>query len=191
MYIVIGLGNTGKKYDYTRHNVGFDVIDYLSKKHSISVDRLKYKSLIGKGKISGEDVLLVKPQTFMNLSGQAFVEVLNFYKPENDKVIIIYDDIDTEIGKLRIRKKGSAGTHNGMKNIIYLSGRDDMYRLRVGVGKPPQGYDLANYVLGKFSKTEVDIISKVIINSGEAVEDWIKQDIDYAMNKYNTMLVEK
>jgi PTH1 family peptidyl-tRNA hydrolase len=185
MYVIIGLGNPGRKYDYTRHNVGFDVIDYLSKKHDIPVDRLKHKALVGEGRIGGQKVMLVKPQTFMNLSGQALVSVVEYYKSEENKVIVVYDDIDTEVGKIRIRKKGSGGSHNGMRNIIYLWKKQDFPRVRIGIGQPKPGYDLADYVLGKFSKEEVDLIAKVIIRSADAIEDWMANDIEYAMNKYN------
>ncbi|MBN2898925.1 MAG: aminoacyl-tRNA hydrolase [Clostridia bacterium] len=185
MYVIIGLGNPGKKYDYTRHNIGFDVIDYLSKKHGISVDRLKHKALVGEGRINGKRVMLVKPQTFMNLSGQALMSIIDYYKSQSDQVIVIYDDIDTELGKLRIRKKGSGGSHNGMRNIIYLWKNEDFPRVRIGIGKPKPGYDLADYVLGRFSKDEVDLVAPVIVRAAEAVEDWIVSDIDQVMNKYN------
>lgn len=185
MYVIIGLGNPGRKYDYTRHNVGFDVIDYLSKKHDIAVDRLKHKALVGQGRIHGQKVMLVKPQTFMNLSGQSLVDIVAYYKSEEHKVIVIYDDIDTAVGKIRIRKKGSGGSHNGMKNIIYLWKKQDFPRVRIGIGQPKAGYDLADYVLGRFSKEEVAVMTEVIVRSADAIEDWIAHDIDYTMNKYN------
>ncbi len=185
MFVIIGLGNPGKKYDYTRHNVGFDVIDYLSKKYDIPVDRIKHKALTGEGRIKGKKVMLVKPQTFMNLSGEALISIVEYYKAQNDKVIVVYDDIDTAIGKLRIRKKGSAGSHNGMKSIIYLWKNQDFPRIRIGIGQPKPGYDLADYVLGRFSKEEVTLIAEVIVRSAEAIETWMEHDIEYAMNRYN------
>lgn len=185
MFVIIGLGNPGKKYNYTRHNVGFDVIDYLSKKHDIPVERIRHKALIGEGRIKGQKVMLVKPQTFMNLSGEALMKIVDYYKANNDKIMVIYDDIDTAVGKIRIRKKGSGGSHNGMRNIIYLWKNQDFPRVRVGIGQPKPGYDLADYVLGKFSKEEVDVIAPVIVKSAEAIEAWIEHGVEYAMNKYN------
>lgn len=185
MFVIIGLGNPGKKYDRTRHNVGFDVVDYLSKKYDIPVERIKHKALVGEGRIKGKKVMLVKPQTFMNLSGQALMSIVEYYKAQNDKVIVVYDDIDTAIGKLRIRKKGSAGSHNGMKNIIYLWKNQDFPRVRIGIGQPKPGFDLADYVLGRFSKEEVDLIADVIVRSADAIEAWMEHDIEHAMNKFN------
>ena len=129
--------------------------------------------------------MLVKPQTFMNPSGQALISVVDYYKSEKDQVIVVYDDIDTVVGKIRIRKKGSGGSHNGMKNIIYLWKNQDFPRVRIGIGQPKAGYDLADYVLGKFSKDEVDIIGPVIVRSAQAIELWMEEDIEVAMNKYN------
>jgi len=185
MFVIIGLGNPGKKYAYTRHNVGFDVIDYLSKKHDIPVERLKHKALIGEGRIKGKKVMLVKPQTFMNLSGESLMSVVDYYKSKNDKVIVVYDDIDTAIGKIRIRKKGSGGSHNGMRNIIFLWKNQDFPRVRIGIGQPKPGFDLADYVLSKFSKDEVDLIAPAIVKSAEAIETWMEEGIELAMNKYN------
>lgn len=185
MFVIIGLGNPGKKYDYTRHNVGFDVVDYLSKKHNIPVERIKHKALIGEGRINGKKVMLVKPQTFMNLSGEALMSIVDYYKSQNDQVIVVYDDIDTAVGKIRIRKKGSGGSHNGMRNIIYLWKNQDFPRVRVGIGQPKPGYDLADYVLSRFSKEEVDIIAPIIMRCGDAVETWMDEGIEVAMNKYN------
>ncbi len=185
MFVIIGLGNPGKKFDYTRHNVGFDVIDYMSKKYDIKVEKIKHKALIGEGRIKGQKVMLVKPQTYMNLSGEALMSIVNFYKAQNDKVIVVYDDIDTAIGKLRIRKKGSGGSHNGMRNIIYLWKNQDFPRVRIGIGQPKPGFDLADYVLGRFSKEEVKLVAPIIVRSAEAIEAWMENDIEYAMNKYN------
>lgn len=185
MFVIIGLGNPGKKYDYTRHNVGFDVVDYLSKKHNIPVERIKHKALIGEGRINGKKVMLVKPQTFMNLSGEALMSIVDYYKSQKDQVLVVYDDIDTAVGKIRIRKKGSGGSHNGMRNIICLWKNQEFPRLRVGIGQPKPGYDLADYVLGRFSKEEVDLIAPVIVRCGHAVETWMEEGIEITMNKFN------
>ena len=136
MYLIVGLGNPGSKYEKTRHNVGFVTVDVLAGRLGIKVNKLKFKSLIGEGNIGSEKVVLIKPQTYMNLSGEAVMQAINFYKPDHDKIFVIYDDIDLDVGRLRIRKKGSGGTHNGMRNIIYLTGFDDFPRFRRGVSKP-------------------------------------------------------
>lgn len=186
MYIIVGLGNPGKQYEATRHNVGFIAVDEIAKRLNIRMDKLKFKSIIGEGRVGMEKVVLVKPQTFMNLSGQAVVELMNFYKVPRQNLIVLYDDIDIEVGKLRIRHKGSGGTHNGMRNIIYLLGYDDFPRFRIGVSKPKNpNYDLADYVLGKFDKSEVNDMIKSIELSAEAVIYAVETTVDKAMNKYN------
>jgi PTH1 family peptidyl-tRNA hydrolase len=184
MYVIVGLGNPGKKYAHTRHNVGFDVIDRLSAAYHINVDKLKFKSLIGEGTIGNEKVLLVKPQTFMNLSGEAVMQIVNYYKVPAEKLIVIYDDIDTDFGKLRIRKKGSAGTHNGMKNIIYLLQTDLFPRVRIGIGKPEHG-DLKDYVLRRFGKSEETTLDEMLSRAVEATAVIVKEDPDLAMNRFN------
>lgn len=185
MYLVVGLGNPGKQYETTRHNVGFVAIDEIAKKIDVKIDKLKFKSIIGEGRIGGKKIILAKPQTFMNLSGQAVVELMKFYKIEPQNLIVIYDDIDLEVGKLRIRKSGSSGTHNGMRNIIALTGKQDFPRIRIGVSRPRPGQDLANFVLSRFEKTEVDTMISVIENSALAVIETMTSDLDKAMNMYN------
>ena len=147
MYVVVGLGNPGRKYEHTRHNVGFDIVDVLAQRNNITLARLRCKAVVGEGTIAGQRVALALPQTYMNLSGESVVQLVNWYKPERDQLIICFDDVDLPEGKLRFRPSGSAGTHNGMRNIIYLLGRDDFPRLRVGIGRPPEGWDLKDYVL--------------------------------------------
>ncbi len=184
MYVIAGLGNPGKKYEGTRHNVGFEVIDYLAYRNKIDMKKVKHKALIGEGIIEGEKVMLVKPQTFMNLSGESILDICEYYKVSLNKLIVAYDDIDTDLGKLRIRKKGSGGTHNGMNNIIYSLQEDEFPRIRVGIGRP-QGNALIPHVLGKFKDSEKEDIILSIRLASEAIESIIKEDIDKSMNKYN------
>ncbi|KAB3531846.1 aminoacyl-tRNA hydrolase [Alkaliphilus serpentinus] len=184
MYIVVGLGNPGNKYSGTRHNVGFHTIDLLAERNGIKVGKLKFKSLYGEGFIAGEKVLLVKPQTYMNLSGQSVIDLVNFYKMDMKNLIVIYDDIDVKLGSLRIREKGSAGTHNGMKSIIYLLQRDDFPRIRIGVGRP-ETEDLGDYVLSPFIGEEIPVIKDVIQRAAMAAETIIQKELQEAMNKYN------
>lgn len=185
MKIIAGLGNPGEKYEKTRHNVGFRTIDFISEKQNIKVDRIKFKALIGEGFLGGEKIILVKPQTFMNLSGESIVEISRFYKIEMEDLYVIYDDIDVELGKLRIRKKGSSGSHNGMKNIIYHLQSDEFPRFRIGISSPPPGENLINYVMSPFSKTEYDLLNDVIKQCAEAIETSIEENFDIAMNRYN------
>ena len=185
MYIIVGLGNPGTKYQNTKHNVGFMCLDLISEKWGIKVDKIKFNALIGEGNYKGEKVILVKPQTFMNLSGQAVNQIMNFYKADRQNLFILYDDIDIDIGKLRIRKKGSSGTHNGMKNIIYLLGYDDFPRFRIGVSKPPAYMDLANYVLSKFTDEEIKKLIPILNDAVDACLFAIETDIEKSMNKYN------
>ena len=184
MYIIVGLGNPGLKYQNTKHNVGFMSIDILANKLNIKVDKIKFKALIGEGNYKGEKIILVKPQTFMNLSGESVLQLMNFYKVEHSNLFIIYDDIDIDVGKLRIRQKGSSGTHNGMKNIIYLLGYDDFPRFRIGVSKP-KNMDLASYVLSRFSDDEIELLLDVLDNCTEACLYAIEHGLDKSMNKYN------
>lgn len=185
MYIIAGLGNPGAQYVKTRHNVGFMAIDILSQKLNIDVSKSKHKALIGEGKINGEKVILVKPQTYMNLSGESISEILKFYKVDINNLIVMYDDIDITVGNLRIRPNGSAGTHNGMKSIICNLNKQEFPRVRIGVGAPPKGWDLANYVLGEFPKEEQEIIFGALMNATDAVLEIVKNDVASAMNKYN------
>ena len=185
MYVIVGLGNPGKQYENTRHNVGFNVIDILAKENNISVTKIKHKALIGEGRIANNKVLLVKPQTYMNLSGETLIDIYNYYKVDMDKIIVIYDDIDLDVGKLRIRKKGSAGTHNGMRSIVKCLGSGEFPRIRVGVSKPMPGQNLADFVLSRFRKEEAIDLDTGLEKAYRAVECIISEDIDKSMNKYN------
>ncbi len=186
MYIIAGLGNPTKQYENTRHNAGFAVIDYLSEKYQIPVKQAGFKGLYGSGYIEGQKVLLLKPQTFMNLSGESIRAAMDFYKidPE-EELIIIYDDISLAPGQLRVRGKGSAGGHNGIKNIILHLGDQKFPRIKVGVGEKPAGYDLADYVLGHFSKEEQKQMDEAFAQAGAAVEVILTEGIDAAMNRFN------
>lgn len=185
MYIIVGLGNPGKQYEATRHNVGFIAIDEIAKRLQIRMDKLKFKAVIGEGRIGAEKVILAKPQTFMNLSGQTVVEMMNYYKVPMENLIVIYDDIDIEVGQIRIRHKGSAGTHNGMRNIIYLLGDDNFPRIRIGVSKPKTEQDLASFVLSKFDKSEIEPMIQSIETAAMAAIESVETTVDIAMNKYN------
>ena len=185
MYVVVGLGNPGKQYDKTRHNVGFDVIDILAEEYGISVSKIKHKALIGEGRVGTEKVLLVKPQTYMNLSGETLIDIYNYYKIDMENIIVIYDDIDLDVGKIRIRKKGSGGTHNGMRSITKCLGSTDFPRVRVGVSKPRSGQDLADFVLSRFRKEEADDVQLGLEKAAKSVDVMIRDNIDLAMNKYN------
>ena len=184
MYVIVGLGNPGKKYEQTRHNMGFLTIDVLAEELGIKVDRLKFKGLIGEGSYEGEKVILVKPQTYMNLSGECVREIVNFYKLPLENLIVIYDDIDIKAGLIRIRKFGSAGTHNGMRNIVYLLGDDKFPRIRVGVGNDHRG-DLIDFVIGGFSKEEVPLLEAAVTNAAKSCLSIMKDGIDKAMNLFN------
>lgn len=189
MFLVVGLGNPGKEYDGTRHNIGFEAIDYISKKYNIDVNRTKFKGVFGEGFINGNKVVLLKPTTYMNLSGESIREAINFYKLEKEEVIVIYDDISLEVGKLRIREKGSAGGHNGIKSIIANMSTDIFPRIKIGVGQPKG--DLVSHVLGKFSKEEVQDLNEVIEASARAVEIMIKDGTKEAMNELNGFKLSK
>lgn len=185
-YIVVGLGNPGRQYENTRHNCGFDAIDKLAQKHNFDIKKLRFKSLTGECRIGSSKCLVMKPSTFMNLSGQAVVEAMNFYKIPPENVIVIFDDISLDVGKMRIRRKGSDGGHNGMKNIIYLSGSDMFPRIKLGVGKKPHPeYDLKDWVLGKFSAADRKTLEQVLDNAVEAVELMVADKTADAMQKFN------
>ncbi len=186
MYIIAGLGNPGREYVGTRHNIGFEVLDAVAAKYDISIKKAKFNALFGEGTINGEKVVLIKPQTYMNLSGDSIREFKAWYKVDDSQIIIIYDDVSLPIGKLRIRPKGSAGGHNGIKSIIYQLKTDEFPRIRVGVGKPENPeYDLADYVLGKFGKKEVEILVPAAVKAAEAVGMIIDEGIEKAMSSYN------
>lgn len=186
MYIIVGLGNPSREYQNTRHNIGFDVIDFMAQKAGISMDTKKHKAHIGKGVIDGQKVVLAKPQTYMNLSGESVRALIDFYKISiEDQLIVIFDDVSLDVGQIRIRKKGSAGGHNGIKSIIAHLGTTDFMRIKMGVGEKPKGYDLADYVLGHFSRSERDVMEESIAHCNEAVKVMISDGADKAMNLYN------
>ncbi|MBS5062468.1 MAG: aminoacyl-tRNA hydrolase [Hungatella hathewayi] len=185
MYIIVGLGNPTKEYDKTRHNVGFSVIDVLADRIGIDVSEKKHRALCGKGMLEGQKVILAKPQTFMNLSGESVRAMVDFYKVSPDEVIIVYDDISLEPGQLRIRTKGSAGGHNGIKNIIAHLGTQEFPRIKVGVGEKPKYMDLADYVLSRFSKGEQELMDDAFREAADAVTMMISEGMDAAMNHFN------
>ncbi len=184
MHLIIGLGNPEDRYGATRHNVGFEVINYFSQKENIDLRKVKHRALIGEGFVGGKKVMLVKPQTYMNLSGESVREIVDYYNVPLEKVLVVYDDIDLDVGRLRLRSKGGGGTHNGMRSIIYQLREDEFPRLRIGIGKPDR-QDLTSYVLGKFSSEDREEIIKTIIKAGEAIKVFIFKGIQEAMNEYN------
>ena len=187
MFIIAGLGNPGRQYEGTRHNIGWQVIDELAQKHHIKVIESKFKGLVGKGMIGSEKVILLTPLTIMNLSGESIREAVNFYKiDETTNLIVIADDISLDVGHIRMRKKGSAGGHNGLKNIIANLGHEEFMRIKMGIGDKPAGYDLADYVLGHFSTEEEKILSESRKRAVLAIETIMSDGIDKAMNLYNT-----
>lgn len=185
MYIIIGLGNPTAQYQATRHNVGWDALTRLSDDFRIPLDFKKHKAICGKGSIEGERVVLAQPVTYMNLSGESVRELVDFYKVSPEEIIVIYDDISLDVGQLRIRKKGSAGGHNGIKSIISCLGTDEFPRIKVGVGDKPKDWDLADYVLSRFMKEEQPVIREALKDTSDAVRMIITSGIDVAMNQYN------
>ena len=185
MYIVAGLGNPGAQYDRTRHNVGFDAIEFLAASYRIPLSRIKYKALVGEGVIQGHRVLLVKPQTFMNLSGDSLHEILHFYKEPPENLLVIYDDVDLPVGKLRVRPKGSAGTHNGMRSILNRIGSENFPRVRIGIGRPPEGWQLSDFVLSRFSVAEREAVNEAIERTSTAVSAILAAGAEAAMSRYN------
>lgn len=185
MYIIAGLGNPGREYDGSRHNVGFMTIDKLADRYHIEIREKAHRAYIGKGMIEGQRVILIKPQTYMNLSGESIRSVMDFYKVELENLIVIFDDISLEPGQLRIRKKGSAGGHNGIKSIIAHLGTQDFARIKVGVGAKPPKMDLAYYVLGHFSKGEKERMEQAYNDGAAAAAAMMAEGIDNAMNRYN------
>ena len=185
MYVIAGLGNPGREYEGTRHNVGFMTLDALADKYNIDVREKAFKGLIGKGVIEGNKVILVKPQTYMNLSGECIRQVMDYYKVDPSEFIVIYDDISLVPGGIRIRKKGSAGGHNGIKNIIAHLGTQEFPRIKVGVGDKPKGMDLADYVLGHFSKEDQAKMDEAFKDAANAAEMILDKGMDAAMNHYN------
>lgn len=185
MYLVVGLGNPENEYENTRHNMGFDAINEIAKNNNINITKNKFKGLYETGVIQGEKIILLKPQTYMNLSGESVKEIMDFYDIELNKIIVIYDDIDTEKGSIRIRKQGGPGSHNGMKSIVQELKSTEFIRIRVGIGQPEFKSDMINYVLSKISEEEKNILQQGIKKAAEAVEEIIKNGIDIAMNKFN------
>lgn len=187
MYLIAGLGNPTREYAGTRHNIGYDTITRLCDEYRITLDIKKHKGLCGKGSIGGEKVLLVQPLTYMNLSGDCIKEAADFYKINPAHIIVIYDDISLPVGKLRVRAKGSAGGHNGMKSIIARLGTEEFVRVRIGIGEKPAGWDLADYVLGRFKTDELPLMREAVGNAAKACELIIKDGIETAMNRSNSL----
>lgn len=186
-YIIVGLGNPGSEYEFTRHNAGFLTVDKLCEKYNFKVNKLKFKSLCGDTIISGKRCLVIKPSTYMNKSGESVVEAMNFHKIPIERVLIIFDDISLEPSQLRIKRKGSDGGHNGIKNIIYLSGKDTFPRIKIGVGKKPHPqFDLADWVLSSFKKDEFKLMTEAFDKAVQAIEMIVGGNIDKAMNDFNT-----
>lgn len=185
MYLIIGLGNPEEDYSNTRHNMGFDTINKLAKQYEIQINKKKFKGLYGTGTIENEKVILLKPQTYMNLSGESIIEAINFYKIEEEKLIIIYDDIDTKAGTIKIKKTGGPGTHNGMKSVVEHIKTRNFARVKVGVGMPENKEDLISYVIGAIPEEEREVLDKATILAKDAVVEIIKNSVDIAMNKFN------
>jgi PTH1 family peptidyl-tRNA hydrolase len=183
--LIVGLGNPGSRYELTRHNIGFIIVDQLVDKYVPAGLRKKGKVLLAEAAIGGEKVLLAKPQTFMNLSGQGVIPLAQFYKIVPADILVIYDDLDLEVGKIRMRPEGGSGGHNGIKSIIQLLGTEEFPRLKIGIGRPPADWDAADYVLSRFTSEEWSVITKAIDNGMAATEAYLKEGIHQAMNKYN------
>ena len=191
MYLIVGLGNPGSKYAHTRHNVGFDVLEALSRKLGVSITREKEQALVGECFVGGQKVILALPQTYMNLSGESVSRLAHWYKIEPENLLVVYDDIDIPQGHIRIRKNGSAGTHNGMRSIVGLLGYENFPRLRVGVGQKREGYELADWVLGHYIGEEQEVADKAFQQAADAIVDYIENGIDSAMCTYNTKKPKK
>ena len=185
MKLIVGLGNPEKEYNNTRHNMGFDAINKLAEKYEIEVNKNGFQGIYGQGKIEGQKVILLKPQTYMNLSGESVLEIMNFYKIEDEDLLVIYDDKDTDAGEIRIRRQGSAGSHNGMKSVIQCLGTFEFDRIRIGIGQPEHKGDMINYVIGKIREEDRKKLEEGIEKAVEAVGCILKENIDTAMNKYN------
>lgn len=185
MYLIVGLGNPEAEYDKTRHNMGFSVINKIAKEYEIELSRSKFNGIFGTGVIEGEKVILLKPQTYMNSSGESIIQYKNFYKLEDSNIIVIYDDVDLEPGDVRIRRKGGPGTHNGMKSVVHFLNSEEFPRVRIGIGMPNSDVDLIEHVIGTVPEEEWDVLSKGIEKAKEAVIEILKSGIDKAMNLYN------
>jgi len=185
MYLIVGLGNPEDKYSNTRHNMGFDVINELSKQCDIKVSKSKFDAFYGMGEINSKKVILVKPQTYMNLSGESIIKFKKFYKISNKNIIVIYDDIDLKLGDIRLKAKGSSGSHNGMKSVIENLNTEEFIRIRVGIGSPENKEDMINYVIGQIPKRERGILDQSIEKAKNSVIEILENGIDIAMNKFN------
>ena len=185
MYLIVGLGNPEPEYSNTRHNMGFNTVNLLAKEYKIEFNKSKFKGIYGIGEIENQKVILLKPQTYMNLSGESIIEIMNFYKIDIENLIVIYDDFDTEKEKIRIRKSGSAGSHNGMKSIIGILKNEKFTRIRVGIGHPEFEHDKINYVIGRLSEEESNSLKKGVEKAKNAIIEILKNNVDIAMNKYN------
>lgn len=185
MKLIVGLGNPGRQYEHTRHNVGFKVIDKLSEELSIPLDRQKFNGVYGIGHISGEKIILLKPLTYMNLSGECIRPLMDFYDMDVEDLVVIYDDLDLPVGKIRLRAKGSAGGHNGIKSMIHHLGTQEFNRIRVGIDRPTNGMKISDYVLGVFTEDDSEGINEAITYSVKACESWLQQPFVQVMNDYN------
>ncbi|MFB6469329.1 aminoacyl-tRNA hydrolase [Cytobacillus sp. Hz8] len=185
MKLIVGLGNPGKPYEHTRHNIGFDVIEQLSENISIPLNQAKFKGIYGMGNVGGEKIFLLKPLTYMNLSGESIRAIMDYYEIDKEDLLVIYDDLDLPVGKIRLREKGSAGGHNGIKSTIQHIGSQEFNRIRVGVDRPKNGMPITDYVLGRFSKDEQEVINTVIKRCADACEAWFQKPFIQVMNEYN------
>lgn len=185
MYLIVGLGNPEEEYSKTRHNMGFNALNKIAQKYNMQLNKNKFQGLYDSGIIEGEKVILIKPQTYMNLSGKCVKEIADFYKIEKENIIVVYDDMDIEPGIIKIRKKGSAGGHNGMKSIIQMIGTEEFPRIRIGIGRPKHNGDEINYVIGTIPEEENSILEKGVEKAKDAAIEILKNGIDIAMNKFN------
>lgn len=185
MKIIVGLGNPGKQYEATRHNIGFHVIDELANRLSVPLSQSKFNGMYGITHIGAEKVMLLKPLTYMNLSGECIVPMMDYFEVEDEDIVVIYDDLDLQVGKLRLRQKGSAGGHNGIKSIIQHLGTQEFNRIRIGIDRPKNGMKVPDYVLSRFSEEEIEEMRAAVKKSADACEDWISKKFLEVMNKFN------
>ncbi len=185
MYLIVGLGNPEDDYSNTRHNMGFDVINKLAEEYKIQINKSKFESLYGMGEINSKKVIIIKPQTYMNLSGESVIKFKKYYKISNKEIIVAYDDMDLELGSIRLKSKGGPGTHNGMKSLVENLNTEDFIRVRVGIGKPENKEDTINYVIGKIPQKESSILDESTSKAKDSIIEILKNGIDFAMNKFN------
>ena len=185
MFLIVGLGNPENEYANTRHNMGFDTINKLAKAYEIELNKQKFKGIYGTGMIENQKVILLKPQTYMNLSGESVQEIVNFYKIKKEEIIVVYDDIDIEPGVIKLRKKGGPGTHNGMKSVVKALNTEEFIRVRVGIGQPKNGQDLISHVIGYIPKEDVELLDKATTIAKDSIVEILRNGIDSAMNKFN------